>query len=70
MQRFAAQSLERHVEEVRDRNVDDGAVLVVNNSTGEVWAYVGSAGKAADAPWVDAVRAQRKRWIPYYVPRA
>jgi penicillin-binding protein 1C len=60
VQRFAAQSLERHVEEVRDRNVDDGAVLVVNNSTGEVWAYVGGAGKAADAPWVDAVRARRQ----------
>jgi penicillin-binding protein 1C len=60
LQRFAADSLERHVEEVRDRNVDDGAVLVVSNATGEVWAYVGSAGAAADAPWVDAVRARRQ----------
>jgi penicillin-binding protein 1C len=60
VQRFAAQSLERHVEEVRDRNVDDGAVLVVSNATGQVWAYVGSAGAAADAPWVDAVRARRQ----------
>jgi penicillin-binding protein 1C len=60
VQRFAAQTLERHVEEVRDRNVDDGAVLVVNNTTGEVWSYVGSAGASADSPWVDAVRAQRQ----------
>jgi penicillin-binding protein 1C len=60
VQRFAAQALERHVEEVRDRNVNDGAVLVVNNATGEVWAYVGSAGAAGDAPWVDAVRARRQ----------
>ncbi len=60
LQRIAAKSLERHVEEVRDRNVDDGAVLVVNNATGQVWAYVGSAGAAANAPWVDAVRARRQ----------
>ena len=60
LQRFVAESLKRHVAQVRDRNVDDGAVLVVENATGQVWAYVGSAGNASSAPWVDAVRAIRQ----------
>jgi penicillin-binding protein 1C len=60
LQRFATETLERHVLEVRERGVDDGAVLVVDNSTGEVWAYVGSAGDVSDAPWVDGVRAMRQ----------
>ena len=60
LQSFAVESLKHHVAEVRDRNVDDGAVLVVENSTGQVWAYVGSAGDVSSAPWVDGVRALRQ----------
>ena len=53
-------ALRHQVAEVRDRNVDDGAVLVVENSTGEVWAYVGGAGDFSTAPYVDGVRALRQ----------
>ncbi|HUA34670.1 MAG TPA: penicillin-binding protein 1C [Candidatus Binataceae bacterium] len=60
LQRFAAETLKRHVSEVRDRGVDDGAALVVDNASGEVWAYVGSAGDTSGAPWVDGVRASRQ----------
>jgi penicillin-binding protein 1C len=60
LQRFATETLKRHVLEVRERGVDDGAVLVVDNATGEVWAYVGSAGDVSGAPWVDGVRAMRQ----------
>jgi penicillin-binding protein 1C len=60
LQRFAVDSLHRHVAEVVDRNVDDGAVLVVENATGKVWAYVGSTGRISSAPWVDGVRAIRQ----------
>ena len=60
LQQFAAESLRRHVTEVSDRNVDDGAALVVDNATGQVWAYVGSAGDVSPAPWVDGVRAVRQ----------
>src|SRR6185437_15711813 len=35
LQTFARDALRRHVTEVHDRNVDDGAVMVVENSTGE-----------------------------------
>lgn len=60
LQRFAADTLRRHVYEVRDRRVDDGALLVVENATGEVWAYVGGAGDLSNAPLFDAVRAIRQ----------
>jgi penicillin-binding protein 1C len=60
LQRFTTETLKRHVLEVRERGVDDGAVLVVDNATGEVWAYVGSAGDVSGAPWVDGVRAMRQ----------
>ena len=60
LQRVATDVLRHQVAEVRDRNVDDGAVLVADNSTGEVWAYVGGAGEFSTAPYVDAVHALRQ----------
>ncbi|HTK98482.1 MAG TPA: penicillin-binding protein 1C [Pseudomonadales bacterium] len=41
-------------------NVRDGAALVVDNETGDVLAYVGSAGQASRARHVDGVRAHRQ----------
>jgi penicillin-binding protein 1C len=38
----------------------DGAVVVVDNSTGDVLAYVGGVGGASTAPSVDHVAAQRQ----------
>jgi len=35
-------------------------VVVVENSTGEVWAYVGGTGALSSAPYVDGVRAMRQ----------
>jgi penicillin-binding protein 1C len=60
LQALALDALRRHVAEVHDRNVDDGAVLVVENSTGDVWAYVGGTGALSSAPYVDGVRAMRQ----------
>jgi penicillin-binding protein 1C len=60
LQRFVIETLRRQVLDVRDRHVDDGAVVVVENSTGEVWAYVGGAGDLSSAPDFDAVRAVRQ----------
>jgi penicillin-binding protein 1C len=60
LQRVAVESLAAHVAEVRERGVNDGAVLVVENATGEVWAYVGGAGESSGAPWVDAIHAPRQ----------
>src|SRR6266404_1967645 len=60
LQIFATETLRRHVYEVRDHRVDDGALLVVENATGQVWAYVGGAGDLSNAPFFDAVRAIRQ----------
>ncbi len=60
LQSFAAQTLRTQVLEVRDRHVEDGAVLVVENATGQVWAYVAGTGDLSSAPYVDGVRAERQ----------
>ncbi len=60
IQRLARESLANHLRGLTDRNVRDGAVLVVDNASGEVLAYVGSAAQTSRAAAVDGVRAQRQ----------
>ena len=60
LQRVAAETLRRHILEARDRRVQDGAVLVVDNGSGEVLAYVGGSGDVSSALHVDGVRARRQ----------
>jgi penicillin-binding protein 1C len=40
--------------------VSDGAILVVNNGTGEILAYVGNGGSDSSAMYVDGIRARRQ----------
>ena len=60
LQRFAVQALTQHLRELRGRNVEDGALVVLDNATGEVLAWVGSSGALSDAAEVDGVLAQRQ----------
>jgi penicillin-binding protein 1C len=60
LQRFAAQSLQQHLQELQGRNVEDGAVVVIDNASGQVLAYVGSSGDIGDAQEVDAAAALRQ----------
>jgi penicillin-binding protein 1C len=60
LQRYVIDTLHRQIVDVRDRRVDDGAVIVVENATGEVWGYVGGAGYLSNAPDFDAIRAPRQ----------
>jgi penicillin-binding protein 1C len=60
LQRFAIQSLQEHLAELMDREVKDGAVIVMDNSTGEILAYVGSNLQTSDAPAVDGIQALRQ----------
>ncbi len=60
LQRFAADVMRRHLLAARDRNVQDGALLVVDNATGDVLAYVGGSGDLSSAAFVDGVRARRQ----------
>ena len=60
LQRFAVQSLQQHLRELRGRNVEDGAVLVLDNASGAVLAWVGSSGTLSQASEVDGVLALRQ----------
>ena len=60
LQRHARDALQRHLAALAGRNIEDGAVLVLDNASGEVLAWVGSSGMLSDAPEVDAVLARRQ----------
>jgi penicillin-binding protein 1C len=60
VQRFALDSLQKQLRQLASRNVRDGAVLAVDNVTGEVLAYVGNGGALSSAHHVDGVRALRQ----------
>lgn len=61
LQRFALATLQRHIRELRGRNVEDGAVVVLDNASGEVLAWIGSSGDSLSrAAEVDGVLAQRQ----------
>ncbi|MFN9728643.1 penicillin-binding protein 1C [Acidovorax sp.] len=60
LQRFAVASLQQHLRELRGRNVEDGAVLVLDNASGDVLAWVGSSGQLSQASEVDGVLAVRQ----------
>jgi penicillin-binding protein 1C len=64
LQRFAGDTLTRTLVELdapaHPRNVHDGAVVVLDNATGDVLAWVGSSGGLSGARDVDAVLARRQ----------
>ena len=61
LQRFTRDTLRQHLAELRDRHVEDGAVIVIDNASGEVLAWVGSSGSGlSQAAEVDGVMALRQ----------
>jgi penicillin-binding protein 1C len=60
LQRFAVQNLNQHLRELQSRNVQDGAIVVLDNATGAVLAYVGSSGELGRSGEVDFVTALRQ----------
>ena len=60
LQRLAQQTLQQHIRELHGRNVEDGAVVVLDNASGEVLAWVGSTGELSRAAEVDGVTAPRQ----------
>ena len=60
LQRFAAATLHQHLRELRARHVEDGAIVVLDNASGEVLAWVGSSGELSSAAEVDGVTALRQ----------
>jgi penicillin-binding protein 1C len=60
LQRFAVQTLQQHLRELQGRHVEDGALVVLDNASGEVLAWVGSSGTLSSAAEVDGVTALRQ----------
>ena len=60
LQRFAVQTLDRQLRELQGRHVEDGAIVVLDNATGAVLAWVGSSGEFSRAGEVDGVTALRQ----------
>ena len=60
LQRFARSTLRTHLAELAERNVEDGAIVVLDNATGEVLAWVGSSGTLSEAAEVDHALAPRQ----------
>jgi len=60
LQRTARDVLQLQLGKLADRNVRDGAVLIVDNDSADVLAYVGSAGPRSRAVQVDGVKALRQ----------
>jgi penicillin-binding protein 1C len=60
IQRLAADALTRQLAALSPRNARDGAAIVVDNASGDILAWVGSAGLASTAAAVDGVTAPRQ----------
>ncbi len=60
LQRFAVQTLTQQLRELQGRNIEDGAIVVLDNASGQVLAWVGSSGQLSQAAEVDGVLAQRQ----------
>ncbi len=60
LQLYVQEVIASQLQQLQERNVNDAAVLVVENRTGEVWTYVGSSGTYSSAPFVDGVQSLRQ----------
>ena len=60
IQRQAVTILEQRLAELAGRHVSDGAVVVLDNRSGDVLAWVGSSGALSQAPLVDGALAARQ----------
>ena len=60
VQRLAIAALRRQLAELSGRNVEDGAIVVLDNASGEVLAWVGANGATSAAAQVDGVLARRQ----------
>ncbi|MDX3895795.1 penicillin-binding protein 1C [Pusillimonas sp.] len=60
LQRQVLQIMNRRLHELAGSNVRDAAVVVLDNASGQVLAYVGSSGGWSEAAWVDHAKARRQ----------
>jgi penicillin-binding protein 1C len=61
LQKLAIASIKKQLQHLEEKNVHDAAVLVIDNNTQEVLAYVGNSGTDfSSTPFVDMVQTKRQ----------
>lgn len=60
IQWVALHALQKQITSLQSQNLNDGAVVVIENATGNILAYVGNVGGRSKASYVDAVVARRQ----------
>lgn len=60
IQRFGIDRLTHHLLSLKSQNVKDGALLVLENSTGDVLSYVSYSGEPSYSRFLDGVQARRQ----------
>src|SRR6185436_10392516 len=60
LQGLVLDAANRQLAALDQQHVGDAAVLVVDNASGEVLAYVGNSGESSSARYVDGVKAARQ----------
>jgi penicillin-binding protein 1C len=60
LQRRVLQILQDNLRPLRSQMVDDGAVIVFHNQTGQVLAYVANLGSESGAPSIDLIQVKRQ----------
>ncbi len=60
LQSFVRALLADHLASVKGQNVQDGAVLVADNRSGEILAYVANSGALSSAACIDGIQARRQ----------
>ena len=61
IQKVALDALHEQIKNLKDQNLSDGAILVLNNHTGEVLAYVPNGGERfSKSPRFDNIKARRQ----------
>lgn len=60
LQSLAVRTLMGHLQDLRHKNVQDGAILILDRRSGEVLTYVGSSGPHSASPQVDHVQSYRQ----------
>ena len=60
LQRFASAALNNQLRTIARQRAEDGALLVIDNATGDVLAWVGSSGSLSRSPEVDGASALRQ----------
>ncbi|MBF0297093.1 MAG: penicillin-binding protein 1C [Oligoflexia bacterium] len=59
-QKIAMNIAKAHINNLKDQNVNDASVVILDNHTGDIVAYVANLGTSSSAAYVDGANARRQ----------